>query len=125
MVAGNWIPELVELGGGTYDLVPSGEHSPQISWNQLVDYAPDVVIIMPCGFKLEQTRRELGRLTGREEWRSLPAVRNQRVYSADGNAYFNRPGPRLVDSAEILAGLMQPGYFADFVPKGSWERVAA
>jgi iron complex transport system substrate-binding protein len=123
MVAGNWIPELVELGGGTYDLVPSGEHSPQISWQQLVEYAPDVVIVMPCGFKLDQTRKELGLLTHREEWRALPAVRNQRVYSADGNAYFNRPGPRIVDSAELLAGLMQPGYFADLVPEGSWERV--
>jgi iron complex transport system substrate-binding protein len=123
MAAGNWIPELVELGGGTYDLVPPGEHSPSISWQQLVDYAPDVVIVMPCGFKLDQTRKELGRLTAREEWRSLPAVGNDRVYSADGNAYFNRPGPRIVDSAELLAGLMQPGYFADLVPEGSWERV--
>jgi iron complex transport system substrate-binding protein len=123
MVAGNWIPELVELGGGTYDLVPSGEHSPSISWQELVDYAPDVVIVMPCGFKLDQTRKELGRLTVREEWRSLPAVGNGRVYSVDGNAYFNRPGPRIVDSAELLAGLMQPGYFADLVPEGSWERV--
>jgi iron complex transport system substrate-binding protein len=123
MVAGNWIPELVEIGGGTYDLVAAGEHSPQISWRELVDYAPDVVVVMPCGFKLEQTRRELAQLTEREEWRSLPAVRNQRVYSADGNAYFNRPGPRIVDSAELLAGLMQPGYCADLVPKGSWEHV--
>jgi len=123
MVAGNWIPELVELGGGTYDLVPAGEHSPSISWGQLADYAPDVVVVMPCGFNLEQTRKELPSLTGRAEWRSLPAVRNGRAYSADGNAYFNRPGPRLVDSAELLAGLMQPGYFADLVPEGSWERL--
>lgn len=123
MVAGNWIPELVELGGGTYELVAPGEHSAQISWQELVDFAPDVVIIMPCGFQLEQTRRELVRLTEREEWRRLPAVRNRRVYSADGNAYFNRPGPRIVDSAELLAGLMQPGYFGDLVPDGSWERV--
>lgn len=123
MVAGNWIPELVELGGGTYDLVASGKHSPSITWQQLVDYAPDVVIVMPCGFKLDQTRRELRRLTERDEWRSLPAVRNRRVYSVDGNAYFNRPGPRIIDSAELLAGLVQPGYFADLVPAGSWERV--
>lgn len=123
MVAGNWIPELVELGGGTYELVQPGEHSPQIGWADLLDYAPDVVVVMPCGFKLEQTRRGLGRLTQREEWRSLPAVRNRRAYSADGNAYFNRPGPRIIDSAELLAGLIQPGSFAELVPQGSWERV--
>jgi iron complex transport system substrate-binding protein len=122
MVAGNWIPELVELGGGSYDLVAPGAHSPQIAWRELVDYAPDVVIVMPCGFELEQTRRELGCLTDREEWRSLPAVRNRRAYSADGNAYFNRPGPRIIDSAELLAGLMQPGYFSNLVPEGSWEQ---
>jgi len=123
MVAGNWVPELVELGGGTYELVASGAHSPTLRWDDLVAYAPDVVIIMPCGFKLEQTRRELARLTQRPEWPQLPAVRNQRVYAVDGNAYLNRPGPRIVDSAELLAGLIQPAIFATKVPAGSCERV--
>jgi iron complex transport system substrate-binding protein len=125
MAAGNWIPEMIELAGGASDLAPAGKHSPTLTWERLVEYAPDVVILMPCGFDLEQTRRELPRLSARAEWRALPAVRNGRAYSVDGNAYLNRPGPRIVESAELLAGLIQPGHFASLIPEGSWERVAA
>lgn len=124
MVAGNWVPELVELVGGTCDLVAAGAHSPTLGWDDLIAYAPDVVILMPCGFKLEQTQRELARLTGHAAWSRLPAVQNQRVYAVDGNAYFNRPGPRIVDSAELLAGLVQPGLFATRIPRASYLRVS-
>jgi iron complex transport system substrate-binding protein len=123
MAAGNWIPEMVELGGGTYGLAPAGKHSPTLTWDDLVAYAPDVIIIMPCGFTLAQTQRELSRLTQHPRWPQLPAVRNKRVYAADGNAYLNRPGPRIVDSAELLAGLIQPGFFAAKIPPGSYVRV--
>jgi iron complex transport system substrate-binding protein len=124
MVAGNWIPEMVELGGGSYALADAGAHSPSLSWEGLVAYAPDVVIVMPCGFGLEQTRRELPTLVARSEWQALPAVRNRRAYMVDGNAYLNRPGPRIVDSAELLAGLIQPGFCASLIPAGSWELIA-
>lgn len=123
MVAGNWVPELVELGGGTYDFVAAGTHSKTITWADLIAARPDVVILMPCGFKLEQTRRELPQLIARPEWQALQAVRNRRAYSVDGNAYLNRPGPRIVESAELLAGLIQPGFFAARIPEGSWEPV--
>jgi iron complex transport system substrate-binding protein len=123
MAAGNWIPEMVEACGGEYAGARGGEHSPTISWDDLVDAAPDVLLLMPCGFALAQTRRELAVLTAHPRWRELPAVRNRRVYSVDGNAYMNRPGPRLVDSAEIIAALVQPGHFASLVPAGSYERV--
>ena len=123
MVAGNWVPELVELGGGTYDLVAPGAQSTTLTWNDLVAYAPEVVIIMPCGFKLEQTQRDLPLLTRRNEWQQLAAVRDHRVYAVDGNAYLNRPGPRMVDSAELVAGLIQPGLFAAKIPPGSFLRV--
>lgn len=125
MAAGNWVPELIELGGGSYDLVAPGNHSPTLQWDDLVAYAPDVVIIMPCGFKLEQTLRELPLLTQRTEWQRLPAVRNRRVYAVDGNAYLNRPGPRIVESTELVAGLMQPGLFAARIPPQSYVRVEA
>src|SRR5262249_60113311 len=95
MVAGNWVPELVELAGGAYGLTAAGAHSPAIGWEPLIADAPDVVIVMPCGFGLEQTRRELPALIARPEWQALPAVRNPRAYSVDGNAYLNRPGPRI------------------------------
>jgi len=123
MAAGNWIPELVALGGGTYDMAAPGAPSPTLSWQDLARYAPDVVIIMPCGFKLPQTQRELPHLIARPEWRELPAVRNRRVYAVDGNAYLNRPGPRIVESAELLAGLIQPGFFAAKIPPQSYVRV--
>jgi len=123
MVAGNWVPELVEMAGGTYDLVAAGAHSPSIGWDALLAAQPDVVIVMPCGFPLSQTRPELPALTARREWRALPAVRNGRAYAVDGNAYLNRPGPRLVDSAEILAGLIQPGYCASLLPADAWQRI--
>jgi iron complex transport system substrate-binding protein len=123
MAAGNWVPELVTLCGGTYDMVAPGAHSPTLGWDDLVRYAPDVIVVMPCGFKRAQTQRELPRLTQRPEWRQLPAVRNRRVYAVDGNAYLNRPGPRIVESAELLAGLIQPGLFATKIPPQSYERV--
>jgi len=123
MAAGNWVPELIELGGGTCDWVPPGAGSRTVTWEDLAAYEPDVVIVMPCGFELEQTRAELPRLTAHPLWRTLPAVRNGRAYSVDGNAYLNRPGPRIVESAELVAGLVQPGFFAARIPEGSWERI--
>lgn len=123
MCAGNWIPEMVEMCGAESIGGRAGEHSPTITWEDLAAAAPDVILIMPCGFRLEQTRRDLPNLTAHPLWRALPAVRNRRVYSVDGNAYMNRPGPRLIDSTEIIAGLVQPGHFAALVPRASYERV--
>src|SRR5690606_40858620 len=117
------IPELVALGGGTAVLAEAGAHSATITWQALADAAPDVAIVMPCGFALAQTRRELPALVARPEWQALPALRNGRAYAADGNAYLNRPGPRLIDSAELLAGLIQPGFCASLIPAGSWEKL--
>ncbi len=123
MVAGNWVPEMVEACGGVYELAESGAHSSTVTWNTIADFAPEVVIVMPCGFDLEQTRRELPGLKEVPGWSDLPAVRNRRVYSVDGNAYLNRPGPRIIDSAELVAGIVQPDLFASLIPAGSWERV--
>lgn len=123
MVAGNWVPGMVRACGGIYELAEPGSHSTAVSWPAIADSAPDVVIVMPCGFDLAQTRRELPALRENPIWRALPAVRNKRVYSVDGNAYLNRPGPRIIDSAELIAGLVQPDLFASLIPPASWERV--
>lgn len=123
MIAGNWVPELIALGGGTAVLGTAGAPSATIGWDALLAAAPDVVILMPCGFPLAQTRRELPALTARPQWQALPAVRHGRAYVVDGNAYLNRPGPRLIDSAELLAGLIQPGFCASLMPEGAWERI--
>ncbi len=125
MVAGNWIPEMVTLCGGVYEQAAPGEHSKTIDWQDVLDYAPDVVLLMPCGFKLEQTKREIPGLRENALWQQLPAVKNNRVYAVDGNAYLNRPGPRIIDSAELIAGLVQPDLFATLIPPGSYEPCSA
>ena len=109
MAAGNWIPELVEIAGGSYGLVEARAHTPPITWDTLADYQPEVIVITPCGFKIPQAQADLPRLLAHPQWQALPAVRANRVYVADGNAYYNRPGPRIVESAEILAEMLPPG----------------
>jgi iron complex transport system substrate-binding protein len=82
-----------------------------MTWEQFCAADPDVALVMPCGFDIARSRRDMPALTGRPEWPRLRAVRGRRVYLGDGNAYFNRPGPRLVESLEILAELLHPEVF--------------
>jgi iron complex transport system substrate-binding protein len=121
MSAGNWIPELIEIAGGRSLLSVKGGHSPYISWESLIDADPEVIVIMPCGFDLERTELESIGLKSHSDWSKLKAVKNGKVFLVDGNAYFNRPGPRLVDSTEILAEIIHPQLF-DFGYRGkSWK----
>lgn len=108
MLAGNWIPELVEMVGGQPIGGITGQHSPIIGWDELVAADPDTIIFMPCGFDLDRTRQEVTPLVQHPHWQDLAAVKLDRVFITDGNAYFNRPGPRLVDSLEILAEVLHP-----------------
>jgi len=108
MAAGNWVPELVEIAGGTNLFGVTGAHSPWMTWEQLQERDPDVIVSLPCGFDLAKTRTETTALRGRPAWGRLRAVRSGRVAVADGNHYFNRPGPRLVESLEILAEILHP-----------------
>jgi iron complex transport system substrate-binding protein len=125
MAAGNWMPELVALAGGTNLFGAAGRHSPFMTWDELVARDPDVIVTMPCGFDIARTRAELPTLTRRDEWPHLAAVRAGRVFVTDGNQYFNRPGPRLVESLEILAEILHPERFS-FGHEGSgWQRVSA
>jgi iron complex transport system substrate-binding protein len=122
MAAGNWVPELVEMAGGVNLFGHAGRHSPWMSWEQLCDANPDVIIALPCGFDLERTRVEMSSLTRDPRFESLRAVRNGRVAIADGNQFFNRPGPRLAESQEILAEILHPERF-DFGHEGrGWQR---
>ncbi len=108
---GNWMPELVEIAGGVPLLGKPGVHSPVCEPSALAAAAPDVIVVTPCGFDLDRTREEYPALTQIHGWKELPAVRAGRVYLADGNAYFNRSGPRIVESAEILAEILHPEAF--------------
>jgi iron complex transport system substrate-binding protein len=122
MAAGNWMPELVEMAGGLNLFGEAGKHSPQMSWDDLLEKDPDVIVVLPCGFDIVRTRQDMPLLTAKPGWRDLRAVKNRKVYLADGNQFFNRPGPRLVESLEILAELLHPDGF-HFGHEGSgWQR---
>lgn len=123
MVAGNWVPTMVEIAGGIPLLARAGVRSSVVSWQDVVDAAPEVVVLMPCGFPLQRTLAELDGLRSRPEWKSLIAVEHGRVYIVDGNAYFNRPGPRIVRSLQVLAGLVQPSLCARWLPEDGWARL--
>ena len=121
MAAGNWLPELVSLAGGRSLFGISGQHSPWLQWQDLVAADPDIIICMPCGFDLEKTREDTLQLSQHPEWPKLSAVGAGRVYITDGNSYFNRPGPRLVDSIEILAEILHPEIFPVSYLGSGWE----
>ena len=124
MTAGNWVPELIAAAGGANLFGRAGEHSPWLSWAAFAAADAEVIVAMPCGFDLARTAAELAALTGRDGWRDLRAARDGRVAIVDGNRYFNRPGPRLADSAEILAEILHPGRF-DFGHAGDgWRWLA-
>ena len=108
MAAGNWTPELIAYAGGVSIAGEAGAHSPWLTPEQLLASDPEVIIVAPCGFDLPRTRTEVAALTAQSWWPSLRAVRDGLVYLADGNAYFNRSGPRVVETAEMLAEMLHP-----------------
>ncbi|ASJ90633.1 ABC transporter substrate-binding protein [Porphyrobacter sp. CACIAM 03H1] len=122
MVAGNWVPELVTAAGAEPLLAAPGVHSHWIDTQAVVAADPDIIVLMPCGYQLAQTLPEARALLAGEPWRSLRAVREGRVYAVDGHHLFNRPGPRLVESAEVLACLIHtpdavPDHLAPFIAR--------
>ena len=118
MHAENWVPELVEIAGGSVMLGEAGRHSGYFEFEKLVEADPDVIAVMPCGFDIPRTAAEMPPLAARPGWSDLSAVQSGRVFLTDGNQFFNRPGPRVVESAEILAELLHPEVF-DFGHRGS------
>lgn len=110
-LAGHWVPEMVEIAGGTNALAKPGQKSRRVEAKDLVLAVPEVVVLMPCGFHLDRTRAEAPVLTRQPWWRDLPAVRTNRVWAVDGSSLFNRPGPRLVDGLEVLAHILHPDLF--------------
>jgi iron complex transport system substrate-binding protein len=111
MAGGNWMPELIEIAGGRGLFAKPGEHSNWLEWTTLIEADPDVILLLPCGFKIAQTIRDLKALNDNPAWPNLSAVKQERVYLIDGHHFFNRPGPRLVESAEIVAEILHPDRF--------------
>jgi iron complex transport system substrate-binding protein len=122
MAAGNWMPELVEMAGGVNLFGEPGKHSPWMTWEELVASDPDIIIVTPCGFDIARTLEEMPLLRDKKEWGDLQAVKQAQVFVADGNQYFNRPGPRVAESLEILAELFHPKTFHFGHQNTGWVR---
>jgi iron complex transport system substrate-binding protein len=107
--AGHWVPEMVDIAGGEEVLAGPGERSARLSWDEVFEAAPEVIVLMPCGFDADRAVEEASReLPGLPGWGDLPAVREGRVWAVDANSHFSRPAPRLVEGVEILARILHP-----------------
>jgi len=102
----------------------AGQHSPWMTWDQLVEANPDCIIVLPCGFDIARTRAEMHWFTERRAWQSLSAVRSGDVFLCDGNQFMNRPGPRIVESLQIFAEVLHPELFPPRLQGLGWERFA-
>lgn len=111
MAGGNWMPELIEMAGGINLFGEAGKHSPWMNWEDLVAAEPDIIVVSPCGFDIKRTMEEMHLISDREEYGGLKAVKEGKVFVADGNQYFNRPGPRVLESLEMLAEMLHPNEF--------------
>lgn len=123
MSAGNWMPELVEIAGGDNVFGERGRHSPWLERSDIAEADPDVIAVFPCGFSLSRTVTESPLLETLSGWRQLRAVREGRVYLCEGNQFFNRPGPRVVETAEILAEILHPARFSFGHEGTDWRRM--
>jgi len=122
MYAANWVPDLIELAGGTNLLGAKNGHSHYMKWEELLAVNPDVIVLMPCGFDIARTLSEIQTITDKPEWNLLEAVQKGEVYIVDGNQYMNRPGPRVVDAVEILAEIFHPEQFSSHYVGSGWIR---
>jgi len=116
--SGHWGPELVEIAGGYDPLGRKQQPSVQIEWQQVLDARPEFIVLALCGYGINRARSDYEILRRFPDFDSLPAARQGQIYLVDANAYFARPGPRIVDSAEILAGILHPEEFPEFVSRG-------
>ena len=123
MAGGNWVPELIEMAGGENLFGVAGEHSPWMTWEELVAADPDIIVALPCGFDLQRTLDEMHCIIDRPKWAELTAVRAGQVFACDGNQFMNRPGPRLVESLQILAEILHPALFDPALEHSGWERI--
>lgn len=122
--AGSWVPDVVEAAGGEYLLGASGHRSDSIDWDAVRSVDPERLVVAPCGFDLERTRRRLHELTDRPGWSELTAVREGKVYGFDGSAYLTRWSPRLVDAVEHVASVCHPETFGSPTDDDAVERIA-
>jgi iron complex transport system substrate-binding protein len=122
-VAGHWIPRMVEIAGGTNGISSRGEQSRRLNLDEISQYQPDKIVLMPCGFEIERTCKEIDALNDNDGWKALDAVKRGEVYIVNANAYFSKPGPRIVVGLEILAKIINPGAFSGLeLPTNSYRK---
>ena len=122
---GHWVPEMVKIAGGIDELGREGSDSVRVPWEQVVRWAPDVLVVMPCGYDLEKATGEARKIFSYPGAVDLPAVRSGEVYVTDANSYFARPGPRVVEGTELLAHILHPDLFAWDGPATAFRKLAA
>ena len=117
MCGGHWVPEMVDIAGGTNTFGDKDTGTFKLEWDDVVERQPDVIVMMPCGFDVKRGLEDVPILAEREGWKDLPAVRNDRVYVVDASAYTSRSGPRLVTGLEIMAEMIHPELFSGYIPE--------
>ena len=120
LATGNWLPELVGAVNAKPTFGTTGKHAEPIAWSDVLVANPAKIIIMPCGFTIDQTLADIDIMTGKDGWATLDAIKNNQVFIADGHHYFNRPGPRLLDSTKILAEILYPDDFKAKLKHKGW-----
>ena len=123
MAAGNWVPQLIRVAGGKNLFGEAGKHSPWVKYNDLVEQDPEIIIVMPCGYDIKKSLIEIKTLESKKGWGSLKAVRNRNVYITDGNQFFNRPGPRIIESLEILLEIIHSDFSESKHIDSGWIRL--
>lgn len=122
--AGHWVPQMVEYAGGINGISTAGEPSRRMDIDEVVEFDPDIIVLMPCGFEIPRTLKELPALARSEKWKSLRAVKNHDVYAVNANAYFSKPGPRTMMGLEIMAKILHPEASRRIrVQKGSYKKL--
>lgn len=121
--SGHWVPEMVRIAGGVDELARENSDSVRIDWEAVRSWAPEVLIIMPCGCHLEKTVELSAKLGALPGWSELPAVRHKQVFAVDASSYFARPGPRVVEGTELLAHLLHPEVFPWTGPETAYRRL--
>jgi len=122
--SGHWVPQMVELAGAVNGVSKRGEPSRRMEWEEALEFDPEIIVLMPCGFDVKRTMKELWRIEKSENWKKFNAVRNKMIYAVDASSYFSRPGPRTVTGLEILAKIIHPDLFNTLkVPEDSFRKV--
>ena len=121
--SGHWVPEMVRIAGGVDEISREGSDSIRISWQDVLAWSPEILIVMPCGYHLEKVIALAAKLRTLPGWQDLPAVRKGQVYAVDASSYFARPGPRVVEGTELLAHLIHPEAFAWDSPQSAYQRL--